>query len=66
MKKELPELRKRKPLKPLLDTLDLDIRNSEPISSLRTKLATLREQADALESECDIAKAERDDLKGEA
>jgi peptidoglycan hydrolase CwlO-like protein len=47
----------------LIDALDLDIGNGAPIATLRTKLAALREQADALESDCQTAQIERDDFK---
>jgi chromosome segregation ATPase len=54
---------KRKTLKPLMDALDLDIGSEAPIATLRTKLAALRQQAEALESDCEMAEAERDDFK---
>ena len=53
----------RKPLKPLIDAIDLDIGNAVPIATLRAKLAVLREQTDALESDCHTAQVECDDLK---
>src|ERR1043165_8439822 len=52
-----------KSLKPLLDALDLDIGNGESIATLRTKLGSLRERSDALESDCETTEIERDDLK---
>jgi chromosome segregation ATPase len=53
----------RRSLKPLVDALDFEIGKGSPISALRTKLATLREQADAIESDLQMAEAERDDYK---
>ena len=51
-----------KSLKAALDALDLALANGTDVSTLRGQLLALKDQAEAVESERDISKAERDEL----